>query len=304
VSTEAATEAAIEEIADKVDGGTCILFLGAGVHHQPPENSAYRYSDEDRPPMGNELASRLAERSDFASRFPNEVITLPRVALDYQEQFASRRALVDQIIAQVSTGKRPSPIVRALAGLNFPLVITTNYDKLFEKAVIGVGKEPEVIVYQKDRLRPPPIRSDPDRDHPLILKMHGDVDMVDDIVITDEDYIDFIGRMNDKDPFNPIPMYVRERLTRWSTLFIGYSLMDYNLRLLFRTLRWMIDAASFPDTFSVDFHPDALVVRVWQDRRGYVRYIVQDVWEFVPDLYHRVTGHEMGEIGENGAVAR
>jgi hypothetical protein len=293
VVTEAATEAAIEEIADKVGHDTCILFLGAGVHHQPPEQSRYTYPDEDRPPMGNELANGLAERSGFAARFPNEGITLPRVALDYQEQYASRRALVDQIIDKVSTGKRPSPIVNALAGLNFPLVITTNYDKLFEKALTQAGKEPSVIVYQKDRLRPPPIRSDPDADHPLILKLHGDVDMVDDIVITDEDYIDFIGRMNDKDPFNPIPMYVRERLTRWSTLFIGYSLMDYNLRLLFRTLRWMIDAASFPDTYSVDIRPDALVLRVWQDRRGYVRYIIEDVWEFVPDLYRRVTGQEM-----------
>jgi hypothetical protein len=301
VVTEAATEAAIEEIADKVGHDMCILFLGAGVHHQPPEQTRYTYLDEDRPPMGNELANALAERSGFAARFPNEGITLPRVALDYQEQYASRRALVDQIIEKVSTGKRPSPILNALASLSFPLVITTNYDKLFEKALTQAGKEPSVIVYQKDRLRPPPIRSDPDADHPLILKLHGDVDMVDDIVITDEDYIDFIGRMNDKDPFNPIPMYVRERLTRWSTLFIGYSLMDYNLRLLFRTLRWMIDAASFPDTYSVDIRPDALVLRVWQDRRGYVRYIIEDVWEFVPDLYRRVTGREMPGAEADGA---
>ena len=269
--TEAATEAAIEEIADKVRQRTCILFLGAGVHHQPPEHSRYTYADEDRPPMGNELANELAERSGFASRFPNEGITLPRVALDYQEQFASRRALVDQIIDRVSTGKRPSPVVHALAGLSFPLVITTNYDKLFEKALTQAGKEPERHRLSEGSSPPGLDADDPDADHPLILKLHGDVDMVDDIVITDEDYIDFIGRMNDKDPFNPIPMYVRERLTRWSTLFIGYSLMDYNLRLLFRTLRWMIDAASFPDTFSVDIRPDALVLRVWQDRRGYVR---------------------------------
>ena len=175
---------------------------------------------------------------------------------------------------------------RVLARLPIATYWTTNYDKLIEKALMRVGKEPNVISYQKDRLRPASIRSDPDADHPLILKLHGDVDMVDDIVITDEDYIDFIGRMNDKDPFNPIPMYVRERLTRWSTLFIGYSLMDYNLRLLLRTIWEGIDEANRPANYSVDKWPDSLIPEVLRDE--------VDFW-FTPASLDLVLGNAEGE---------
>jgi hypothetical protein len=59
-----------------------------------------------------------------------------------------------------------------------------------------------------------------------------------------EDYIDFILRMSDKDPLNPVPKEIKPWFYYWPTLFLGYSLMDYNLRLLFRTLRWKMDPAS------------------------------------------------------------
>jgi hypothetical protein len=55
--------------------------------------------------------------------------------------------------------------------------------------------------------------------------------------VTDEDYIQFVLRMTDKDPYDPVPMSLKHFLKRWTTLFIGYSLLDYNLRLLFKTLR-------------------------------------------------------------------
>ena len=66
------------------------------------------------------------------------------------------------------------------------------------------------------------------------------------LVITDEDYIQFVLRMTDKEPYHPVPVTMKHYLKRWPTLFIGYSLKDYNLRLLFRTLRWKLDKAKFP----------------------------------------------------------
>ena len=77
-----------------------------------------------------------------------------------------------------------------------------------------------------------------------------------------------------------------------TTLFIGYSLMDYNLRLLFKTLRWKLDAANVPDMYSVDYRPDALIMDVWQGQRRYVKFIAQDVWSFVPALHELVLGEE------------
>jgi hypothetical protein len=45
--------------------------------------------------------------------------------------------------------------------------------------------------------------------------------------------------------------------------------------------------------YSVDRSPDPLIFDVWQDQRRYVRFVVQDVWAFVPQLYRLVLGKEM-----------
>jgi hypothetical protein len=59
---------------------------------------------------------------------------------------------------------------------------------------------------------------------------------------------------------------------------------DYNLRLLFRTLRWGTDESNFPLSFSVDRGPDPLIQQVWENERNILRFVVEDLWNFVPEL--------------------
>lgn len=278
-------------IADAVSRQRCILFLGAGAHAPPPEQSRFEYPAEQRPPIGAFLSRMLAADCNLSEKFPNEdPSNLQRVAL-YYEIWRSRRQLVDAVTAAVHTGKRPSPMLQALAELDFPLVITTNYDQLFESALIASGRQPQPVVYRRNPEAPDDYR-DPTAESPVVFKIHGDIQRPESLVITDEDYIQFVLRMSDKDPYDPVPLMLKFYLTRWTTLFVGYSLLDYNLRLLFKTLRWKIDPASMPDMYSVDYHPDPLIFDVWHNQRRYVKFIAQDVWMFVPRLYERVLGKE------------
>jgi hypothetical protein len=118
--------------------------------------------------------------------------------------------------------------------------------------------------------------------------MHGDFGQRSSIVITDEDYITFVQRMSEKEQTYPVPALIRFRMMQWPTLFVGYSLRDYNLRLLFRTLRWNLDPACFPQSYSVDLNPDPLILRVYQDERRFVTFVNQDIWSFVPWLHARI----------------
>jgi hypothetical protein len=78
--------------------------------------------------------------------------------------------------------------------------------------------------------------------------------------------------------------------------------MDYNLRLLLKTLRWRVDPADRPDNYSVDKFPDLLIRRVWADQHQLVQFIPLDVWKFVPDLYQRVTGETVQDgVANDGA---
>jgi hypothetical protein len=295
VPQSADSSAAYRTLLEHVRGGRCILFLGAGVHYPPPGDSRFSYPQDLRPPLGAALARQLAASCNFAGVCPNDEPTnLQRVALCYERE-VSRGELVEEIRRAVEEHSRPSAAVRALAELPFPLVITTNYDTLFERALRRADKDPLVGVYEPRGDMPTrdyPHGRDPSPEKPFVFKMHGDFNAAETLVVTDEDYITFILRMNAADRFHPIPETFRYQFARWPTLFVGYSLLDYNLRLLFRTLRWKVDAAQHPDSYSVDLQPDPLISDVWEKRQGF-RFIVEDVWDFVPRLYRAVLDREM-----------
>jgi SIR2-like domain len=287
----------VDDVAAAVSGGECILFLGAGVHCAPPDGSPYAYPEEARPLLGSELSERLAHGCYLPDRYPNESLTqLSRVSLFY-ETGKSRNRLVREINAAVQAGKKPSPVLRGLAELPFPVVITTNYDQLFEQALGEVGKAPRTSVYSPDSSVETEEYSEPSPESPFVVKIHGDVGHPESIVVTDEDYIQFVLRMSDKRPYHPVPETCLELFVEWVTLFVGYRLVDYNLRLLFKTLRWKVDRSGIPDMYSVDLYPDPLILDVWQNQRRYVKFLAEDVWTFVPRLYHRVTGKEMPDYG-------
>jgi SIR2-like domain len=283
---------ALELVADGVHAQESILFLGPGVHAPPPANSPFQYPPEQRPPIGTALSLMLAAECDFATRFPyDDPGNLQRVALAHQIDF-SRARLVNTVDNAMHVGKVPSPMLRALARLDFPVVITTNYDQLFEKALKETGKQPRVAIYTPELQETTDFRK-PTAQSPIVFKIHGDISRPETVVITDEDHIEFLLRMRDPQPYDPVPSRLKVYLSDWTTLFVGYSLQDYNLRLLFKTLRRKIDNGDLPDMYSVDFAPDPLIMDVWQSQRRYVKFIVQDVWTFVPRLHELVAGTEL-----------
>jgi hypothetical protein len=250
------------------------------------------YPEDQRPPLGAALSESLAKTCTLAERYPNEdPRNLQRVALFYEID-RSRRQLVEAIREAVYVGKKPSPVLRALAELDFPRVITTNYDQLFEDALRAAGTHPRVSVYTP-RLEPTRDFPNPTPESPIVFKIHGDIDHEDTIVVTDDDYIKFVMRMSSKEPYDPVPLKLKADLTEWTTLFLGYSLVDYNLRVLLKALRWGLDPAFQPDMYSVDYTPDPLIFDVWRHKERYVKFVVQDVWAFVPQLYQLVLGKAM-----------
>jgi SIR2-like domain len=283
--------AQFEAIARKVAQGQCILFLGSAIHCAPPNGSSYIYPIEKRPVLGNELSRYLAKQSGFLNDDyfkDHDPTDLQRVS-QHHEYKLFRKGLIDEVVNLVHTQKEPSPVLHMLAELPFPLVITTNYDQLFEQALARAGKSPHKSIYSPNKHRKPADCErtlDPQR--PFVLKIHGDVEDPASIVITDEDYIQFVLRMGDKVPYNPVPENVRYYLQTSPILFVGYSLKDYNLRLLFKTLRWEIDPAGIPQAYAIDYKPDPLILAVWDHKYGYVKFIVTNLWEFVPRLHAAV----------------
>jgi hypothetical protein len=241
----------------------------------------------------------LAEECGFHDKLPNDLVRdLQRVSLCHEKTPGLGRAkLIASLNSYLMEGKKPSPLLKMLAAMPFRIIVTTNYDRLTEIALRQREKDPTVFVYDPNSDNPTrDVAADPDDMHPLLFKMHGDLEQKDSIVITDEDYIAFVQRMADKDTTYPIPFSIRFRMKQWRTLFVGYSLRDYNLRLLFRTLRWRLDPANFPNSFSIDLHPDPLILQVWQNERQAITFLAQDLWTFVPLLYREIQGKEYSDV--------
>jgi len=282
------------EIVESVNKGKCILFLGAMASAPSPEGSSFQYVNA--PPGGAELSRRLAAKCKYPYQ---DVTNLQRVALYYQfREGGSRESLVKAIIEEIARPEiSPSPALHMLASLPFPIVITTNYDHLFDIALSradssdGSPKQAILRIYDPKGL-PDAVPLDPVEHQPILLKIHGDINKPESIVVTEEDYLVFIQKMSDIHQ-HPIHENIRARINSWPVLFIGYSLKDYNLRLLFRTLRWHLDISNFPLSFSVDPYPDNLIVSVWQKgEKPMVSFIEMNLWDFVPVLYREYRGEE------------
>jgi hypothetical protein len=287
-----------DDIVSAVKEGKCILFLGAMASAPSPFGSPFQY--DKGPPGGQKLSELLATQCGYEE---SDKWNLPRVSLYFSTRENKNRNSLIKAIAEVvaSTKLETSPAMHMLAALPFPIVVTTNYDHLFDNALRAaktrdeVQKDPIVRIYDPERKgHPETVPLDPSEHQPVLLKLHGDIDLPRSIVVTEEDYITFIQRMSDLHR-HPIHQNIRVRMIKWPILFIGYSLKDYNLRLLFRSLRWTIDADEFPLSFSVDPKPDALILSVWQDvspKERIIYFVKKDLWEFVPALYKACMGKE------------
>lgn len=302
-------------IGDKIKAGKAILFMGAAVHCPPPQGFEEFYSEALRPPMGKELERILA------AQLPPDLVrnrSLSWISQLY-ELLVSRPELIQKVYSALNN-KAPSPIVKALAKMNFQYIITTNYDNLFEEALRNAGREK----FKKGIYKP---NRPPDREatldvplekityhEPFLYKIHGDIEDVyplengkrkyepskDAIVLTDEDYIHFILRMADKSSlnegvnFNPIPSAFTTVLADPNDItivFIGYSLLDYNLRLLFKSALWGKDMAAQLRKWSVDLYPDETSLKIFDKYN--ITFIQKNAWSVIPFLYNHIEGKDM-----------
>ena len=98
-----------------------------------------------------------------------------------------------------------------LASLRVGEVLTTNIDQLYERAAkVPLGRL-SVLPWRRMPGRPP-----------WLLKMHGDLGKMQDLVITREDYADY-----DRN-HGPLGAVVQALLITRHLVFIGYSLRDKN----------------------------------------------------------------------------
>jgi hypothetical protein len=243
-------------IGQALKEGRIVPFLGAGASSSGrPENGQWTRTSPFLP-RGAELSRHLAKSANFFSDDERERGDLLKVSAYYEQQMG-RDELRRELQTVLGREFTPCLLHSFLAGLDVPmLIVTTNYDMLLESAFRAAGKPFDLVIYPPDSDQTgtsllwwphgeaAPRSVVPDElsvdltAQTVIYKMHGTVDDPQEgdwsnFVITEDDYTNFLSRMTSG---TAVPKSFFRHFRGRSFLFLGYSLSDWNLRVVLRNL--------------------------------------------------------------------
>ena len=211
-----------DELLEAHRNGRLMLFVGAGV------------SANLGLPDWNALIRRIAEELEYDPKIFATYGTPLALAEFYKKKMGGLGALrswMDRAWHNTSTDITKSDIHRLIARGNFPKIYTTNYDRWLESAHDAFGVQYDKIKSVADLVRLTEGRRQ-------IIKLHGDFDLEESIVLDETSYFKRL------DFDTPLDIKLRADVLGSSVLFIGYSLTDINIRLLFYRLTEMWGSSS------------------------------------------------------------
>jgi len=310
-------EGHFDSILRAVAAGRVVPMLGAGVNLcGRPRGIGWergRYL-----PSGNELAVHLAVRFGYPKR---ELRDLLRIS-QFVEVTQGSGPLYDELHELFDADYPPSPVHELLAGLpkrlglagrrRYQLIMTTNYDDALERAFRAAGEDFDLVWYIAEAehrgkfLHLPPdgeprLISRPNEydglsleERTVILKIHGAIDRRrperDSYVITEDHYIDYLTRT---DVSTLVPVTLGAVLRHSHFLFLGYSMRDWNLRVMLHRI-WAEQSRTYK-SWAIQLHPNPIDDEFWH-RRG-VDVLDTSLEEYVAGLTARIQWLQTSGVG-------
>jgi hypothetical protein len=304
-------------VAELLASGEVVPFLGAGANLcDRPEEATWERGLIA--PSSAELAGTLAEQS----KFPDDDLDLLRVA-QYVDAVLGEGKLYRYLHSVFDADYPPTSLHRLFArlpgllhesGYPKPLFVTTNYDDFIERALAAVGESFDVVWYEAKEgpmqghfLHRPPEGEIVPIDVPneytgidldkrtVVLKLHGAIDRIDfrrdSYVITEDAYIDYLvgGDVGAQIPFSLV-----DRMEQSHFLFLGYSMRDWNLRVILKRI-WgarQLDLKSWAvQRAPTDSGEREVEEALWRDR-GDVDLLYVQLKEYVSRLEEKLFGSE------------
>ncbi len=147
---------------------------------------------------------------------------------------------------------------RVLANMKLPIYITTNPDFLLEDAITDLGNKPQSLYFcWKESLITPEAtdawnqRVTPIPERPLVYHLFGRLDQPKSLVLTEDDYFDYLMWINRSEHPLKIPDHVVWAWKDTALLFLGFQMTDWNFRLLYRSILTEERRKERPDIRSV-----------------------------------------------------
>lgn len=219
----------------------CTPFLGAGAGYGVL-------------PLGGDIAIEWAKKYDYPMSDPTNLIAVSQfLALKYSDSMYPKELIVEMFKGSKSPDfNDPLEPHRMLANLNLPVYVTTNYDDFMVQALTRHHRDPKRVLCQWNRAARDYVKDNPTVleenptykptvANPVVFHLHGYVPVAESLVLTEDDYMDFLVNMSTERDLIPAP--VARALTGTSLLFIGYKISDWNFRVLLRSFERFMEAS-------------------------------------------------------------
>lgn len=244
-----------------IQQGKCTPVIGPRVHGRwlpTPQDLARLWAERHGYPFASKdelprVAQYLA--SSQGEDFPRyeALDTLKQLLTDRLPEALRPKKTPDTLTALIQaagwtalTADDPNEAHGVLASLNLPLYITTNSDSFMIEALRAAGRQPtrELCRWNRnlDNL-PSHFEDDPNYvptpEAPLVYHLFGTDEEPDSLVLTEDNYLDYLVRVSAE--LDRIPAYIRGAMANSSLLFVGYSLTDWEFRVIMRGLVSTVD---------------------------------------------------------------
>jgi hypothetical protein len=303
-------------VVNAVADGRLTPFLGAGVNLcGRPENQSW--SRGRFLPSGAELAGHLVRRSGYEVRDPEDLLLVSQhlavmdgsgpLYLKLREVFDADypTTALHRFLATLMPRLRKAGRLVESGQPVYPVIVTTNYDDVLETAFRRMDEPFDLVWYASlGEYRGRFIHQPPDgearvvecpntyldvslTERPAILKIHGAINRQlpdeDSYVITQDDYIAYLTQA---DISNVLPAPVAAKLRRSNFLFLGYSLQDWNLRVILHRIWTEQQRRGTFASWAIQRRPDDFDRKFWATRD--VEILDVDLADYVRDLRRRL----------------
>jgi hypothetical protein len=155
--------------------------------------------------------------------------------MDEDDQLSALNELLTAVWEKHVTLNENDPY-RALARLNFPLYINTGVSNLLAEALRREGKQPQMAICPWNDAAYVEVKEsfNISVERPLVYHMFGHLSQRESLVLTEDDYFDYLIGVTDNKKL--IPHQIRAAITNQTTLIMGLSFNTWESRILFRVI--------------------------------------------------------------------
>jgi hypothetical protein len=125
---------------------------------------------------------------------------------------------------------------RVMADLPVSIYITTGWTDLLQTALQDRERKPTTMMFPwNDSIETQRLRATPTVEQPLVYHLYGRLDNPSSLLLSEDDY--FVWLTAWISLRKSIPPAVKKALTAQSLLFLGYSLDDWDFRVIFQSIK-------------------------------------------------------------------